>query len=156
MRDGWGWELIGQADLQTLVRVDASKAGFWIKSSGMIVGDSRWFLEPIQWQAPLEPAVAPMVEWIGLENLTAAAKVAVDKAKLYGLGVILGRRQVGVRVPRGKQPAPDDKRRCLWKFLNVPFDMIGEDVVNLATKAGFQDIEINAFVQTPYRTLISK
>ena len=117
LRGSWNWEQIGQTDLQGLVRVDSDKAGLLLKYSGMCASDSRWFLEPLGWHAPLQQESPSKIKWIAHDNLAAAAKTAVDKAKFYGLEAALGLQQVGVRIPRSKLQASDDKVPRTWSFL---------------------------------------
>ena len=86
----------------------------------------------------------PAVEWIEHEHLSAAAKTACEIAQRHGLGVILGRRQIGVRKKRSvaqDASAPQPRTR-IWKFLGVPHDMCGDDVISLATEAGFKDVKV--------------
>ena len=138
-RESFVWELVGNSDLQGLCKVDASKVDAFIQSSGMLAGGSRWYLEPLKWEAPLKQTANPAIEWIEHRETTTAAKIAAEKAKLYNVGVTLGKRQVGVRKPR---PAQDQPRRRRSQFLNIPYDMTGEDVAALAAEAGFSDVEI--------------
>ena len=139
LRESFKWELVGESDLQGLCKVDASKVDAFIQSSGMLAGSSRWYLEPLKWEAPLKQTVNPVIEWIEHHEIAAAAKIAAEKAKLVNLGVTLGKRQVGVRKPR---PAQEQPRRRRWQFLNIPNDLTGEDVAALAAEAGFSDVEI--------------
>ena len=104
----------------------------------------RWFLEPLQWAAPLSQTVPPSVEWIEPDNLGAAAKTACEAARRHGLGVVLGQPQVGVRKPRSfaEVSATNQPRRRVWKFLGVPYDMFEEDVVKMAEQARFSSVEV--------------
>ena len=143
-RDTWGWEKLGQEDIQGLVRVNQTKADRLLQISGVCHGGVRWFLEPLRWEAPLTQTSPPAVEWIEHEHLSAAAKTACEIAQRHGLGVILGRRQIGVRKKRcvvQDASAPQPRTR-IWKFLGVPHDMCGDDVISLATEAGFKDVKV--------------
>ena len=146
IRDTWGWEQIGQEDMQGLLRVNVTRAEQMLKISGMCYGGVRCFIEPLTWEAPLKTTAPPAVEWVeGYEQLGAAAKTACEIAQRHGLGVVLCRRQVGVRKPRqqtsgaGQQSWP---RRRISKFLGLPHDAFGEDVIKMAAEAGFNEVEI--------------
>ncbi|CAE7247510.1 NRT2.5 [Symbiodinium sp. CCMP2592] len=141
LRDSWGWELIGKDDCKGLVRVDKASALAFIKHSGSLAGGCRWFFEPLRWEAPLLD-VPPVVDWIEATSLSAAATQAVEKAKRTGFGVVLGRRQVGVRKARDSKNEQSTQRRRLWKFLGASFEMGADDIRSLAEKAGFLDVEL--------------
>ena len=81
---------------------------------------------------------APGVEWIEHTNLQDAARAAVTETKPFGLGVVLGSRQVGVRRPRGVKPYLDLQRRRIWRFLGAPRTVGGEDIKDIAVQAGFK------------------
>ena len=77
IRDTWGWEQIGQEDMQGLLRVNVTRAEQMLKISGMCYGGVRCFIEPLTWEAPLKTTAPPAVEWVeGYEQLGAAAKTA--------------------------------------------------------------------------------
>ncbi|CAE7339892.1 unnamed protein product [Symbiodinium sp. CCMP2592] len=141
LRDSWGWELIGKDDCKGLVRVDKASALAFIKHSGSLEAGCRWFFEPLRWEAPLLD-VPPVVDWIEATSLSAAATQAVEKAKRTGFGVMLGRRQVGVRKARDSKNEQSTQRRRLWKFLGASFEMGADDIRSLAEKAGFLDVEL--------------
>lgn len=143
-RDTWGWEQLGQDDIQGLIRVNQNKADQLLKISGVNHGGIRWYLEPLQWAAPLLQTTPPAVDWIDSDNLGAAAKTACEAARCHGLGVVLGRRRVGVRKPRSAAEAStaNHPRRRVWKFLGVPHDMFEEDVVKMVEQGGFASVEV--------------
>eukprot|EP00434_Breviolum_minutum_P026173 symbB.v1.2.023140.t1/scaffold2098.1/size89601/1 len=146
-RDSWGWELIGQNDIQGLVRVNQNKADRLLQISGQ-QGHVRWYLEPLQWAAPLSQKCPPAVEWIDHDNLGQAAKCACEEAKRHGLGAVLGRRQIGVRKPKvcgSTERASATERRRMWKFLGVPHGMSEEDVKKMVLDSGFTNVEVLNF-----------
>ena len=138
IRDTWGWEQIGQEDIQGLLPINVTKAEHMLKISGMCHNGMRWFIEPLKWEAPLKTTAPPAVEWIeGYEHIGAAAKAAFEIAQRHGLGVVLGRRHV--RKPRQHTKYDDQQSRpCrrIWKFLGVPHNTFGDD------ETGFSDVEI--------------
>ena len=147
-RDSWGWELIGQNDIQGLVRVNQKKADRLLQISGQCQGHDRWYLEPLQWATPLSQKCPPAVDWIDHDNLGQAAKVACEEAKRHGLGAVLGRRQIGVRKPRvcdSTEKASASERRRMWKFLGVPHGMSEEDVKKMVLDSGFTNVEVMNF-----------
>lgn len=96
------------------------------------------FIETLKWEAPLKTTVPPAVEWVeGHERIGDAAKVACEMAQRHGLGVVLGRRQVGVRKKRQQTTGDNQQsraRRRIWKFLGVPHNTFGEDVTKMAMR----------------------
>ena len=67
----------------------------------------------------------------------------MTEAKPFGLGVVLGSRQVGVRRPRGIKPHLDSQRRRIWRFLGAPHTVGGEDIfTDIAVQEGFKDVEL--------------
>ena len=82
------------------------------------------------------------MDWIEANSLSAAATQAAEKAKRTGFGVVLGRRQVGVRKARESKDEQFTQRRRLWKFLGASFEMGADDIRLLAEKAGFLDVEL--------------
>ncbi|CAE7291041.1 unnamed protein product, partial [Symbiodinium necroappetens] len=61
IRDSWGWERIGKDDLQGLIRIDGGRGDAFLSASGLEMGGSRWFFEPLRWESPLSVTAAPGV-----------------------------------------------------------------------------------------------
>eukprot|EP00435_Cladocopium_sp_Y103_P014573 s2085_g3.t1 len=141
IRDTWGWEQIGKEDIQSLLRINVTKADHMLKFSGACQNGMRWFIEPLKWEAPLKTTVPPAVEWVeGYEQIGAAAKVACEMAQRHGLGLVLGRRQIGVRKARQLNTGDNQQsqaRRRIWKFLGWTLRATRKDnTSHLEIKAG--------------------
>eukprot|EP00435_Cladocopium_sp_Y103_P026824 s2439_g6.t1 len=133
--------VISHSDIQGLVRVNQNKAAQLL----MTHGGSWWFLEPLQWAAPLSQTVPPAVEWIDSEDIGAAAKAACEAARRDGIGVVLGQRQVGDRKPRSTAGASATSQpgAVYGNFWGYTHDMFEEDV----------DGQCELLVQTSRHTL---
>ena len=113
----------------TRFRVDLALTTALLSQSGRAHNGGRWFLEPLRRE--------------GSSSTRLGGGSRSCPSVCPGMGLRLGNRQVGVRVPRDASEAgPARERRRLWRFHGIPMKWQYEDVEALATGADFAKVEI--------------
>ena len=135
MLDTWGWQETAGGNLQGLARIgDLNACRLLLNMSGRSHGDVTWFTD-IAGQVETEPRLRVVwQDWRDGERWAGYLKRAQD---CTSLGLVLGRRQLGLRVkdddPRWQQ------RPCSWKVDGLP----QEKVVDILKDLGFQAIDVH-------------
>ena len=128
------------AQLRGLLRVHTAEAALKLLQLSGSLDDKggRWFTEPVH--GDLGDKLPAAVLWIDWQDGERWQAYASRVARLGDTGLVLGRMQLGTRVPANDRRLKD--RPSTWRVTNTPHMWTGDMVCDVLQTLGFRDVEV--------------